>query len=115
MRMNCIVQLIKTEKSYVPRGWHTRASIIPAVPPAIGKLSVVRSYKQTTRKFMEPNLPMRLVAAEGGALPSEPFTLFADILCFEPPEVEVLQVRGLRRYSCSFVLASTGLLFVSIG
>lgn len=41
----------------LPRGWQTRASIMPAPPPAI-----------------------RFVAAEAGFLPPGPFTLWADMV-----------------------------------
>ena len=43
----------------VSRGWHTRASIMPAPPPAT-----------------------RFVAAEAGFLPPGPFVDFADMLSF---------------------------------
>jgi len=45
------------KRGTVPSGWQTKASIIPAAPPA-----------------------MRFVAAEAGFLPLVPETFFADIL-----------------------------------
>lgn len=65
----------------IPKGWHTRASIMPAAPPAARTSQSTASEPRRLPDSSIDHLPIKLVAAEAGFLPPGPCVDFADMLC----------------------------------
>lgn len=65
----------------IPRGWQTRASIIPAPPPAIPRKEIAPGQPEASEKERAAQvIPIKFVAADAGFLLPGPDTLFADMI-----------------------------------